>query len=297
MFASALLRSLSTLETCIEYLILHVPECELPKRFLPDSNSSNPLISSLHSGNEDLKQRWIIDTAIKEAGWPPIVVKDCAEDPRLAKDLSLLVGALGKRLLGYAVESVFQTLARHPASFELAEEEYRALGAEFKEENHLCMPLFTAPLTLHILTSSDGTYPCHGFAPLYISSPSVPSYIRLHIVSRLLRAIDKEEFIEPGEGFCMAAMRIIEGEWAMIEDNGPPDIASVMQHMLSPRLKSSSVDDSQDPEHPPEKKTQKTTFARIKSTSSEQLKHDFDLLQQKKEVGFFRPQYRVDNQI
>ena len=74
--ASNLLGSLPSLEAAIEYLVLNVPECDLPQRFLPSTNSSNPFITSAHSGSDDLKRRWIEDRAVKEAGWPAHVVKD-----------------------------------------------------------------------------------------------------------------------------------------------------------------------------------------------------------------------------
>ncbi|EEB93547.1 hypothetical protein MPER_07778, partial [Moniliophthora perniciosa FA553] len=51
-----LMKSLSPLEASIEYLILNVPECDLPERFLPSSNTSNPFITSAHSGADDLKK-------------------------------------------------------------------------------------------------------------------------------------------------------------------------------------------------------------------------------------------------
>ena len=34
------------------------------------------------------------------------------------------------------------------------------------------------------------------------------------------------------EGFCMAVMRIFEEEWALVEDNGPPDISAVLEHLV-----------------------------------------------------------------
>ena len=33
---SSLLSNQTPLQACIEYLVLHFPECDLPKRFLPD---------------------------------------------------------------------------------------------------------------------------------------------------------------------------------------------------------------------------------------------------------------------
>ena len=61
--ASNLLRVSSPREACIEYLVLHIPEVDLPPRFLPEMNSSNPFITSMHSGQEDIKKRWIEERA------------------------------------------------------------------------------------------------------------------------------------------------------------------------------------------------------------------------------------------
>ena len=75
--SASLLSTLSPLQACLEYLVLHVPECDLPLRFLPTANSSNPFISSAHSGTEDLKRRWMEEKAVKEGGWPAHVVREC----------------------------------------------------------------------------------------------------------------------------------------------------------------------------------------------------------------------------
>ncbi|KAJ7597434.1 P-loop containing nucleoside triphosphate hydrolase protein [Mycena floridula] len=229
--ATNLLRALPALQACIEYLILHVPECDLPARFLPDSNSSNPLISSLHSGMDDLSRRWIEDRAIKEAGWPPIVVKACLSDSRLVQNWDLLIGALGKRLCGQGLDDIFND-PEPSLAYNLDPEEYEALGGSLQDPSHLLMPMFSAPLTLHILISSESHYPRPRFSPLYLTSPSVAAYIRLHLLSKLLEQIDNDALLEPGEGFCMAAMRILETEWAAIEDNGPPNMSSVMQNLV-----------------------------------------------------------------
>src|SRR5882757_4496534 len=54
LLASNLLRAASPLEACIEYLVLHLPEVDLPKRFLPENNSSSPFVTSIHEGQEDI---------------------------------------------------------------------------------------------------------------------------------------------------------------------------------------------------------------------------------------------------
>ncbi|KAF5368409.1 hypothetical protein D9758_002162 [Tetrapyrgos nigripes] len=226
-----LLDAFSPLEACIEYLILHVPECDLPQRFLPSNNASNPFVTSVHSGNDDLKRRWIEERAVKVAGWPPHIVKQCTEDPRLVDDWDLLVAVLCKRLLGDEVEEVF-TSASPQDSFVIKANDVEALGGHFEDAGHCVLPLFSAPIALHILLSAEGLYPNRSKSPMYLTSTSVPAYIRLHLLSSLLQALQNPEFVDSPEGFLMAAMQCIEENWAEVEDKGPPDISSVLQHMM-----------------------------------------------------------------
>jgi ATP-dependent RNA helicase DHX57 len=232
-FTYHLLGTLTPLEACIEYLVLHVPECDLPSRFLPTINSSNPFITSTHSGTDDLKQRWIEDKAIKEAGWPAHVVRHCTSDPRFLRSWELLILALDKRLIGEDVEELFSTepVTSHQ-SYSINPDEAEALGATYPDSTTLVMPLFSAPIKLHILLPLDHCYPGTDHPPIFLTSSSVSAYIRLHLVSRLLHAMKASDFIEPGEGFLMASMRLLEGEWAAIEDNGPPDVSTVLQHLV-----------------------------------------------------------------
>lgn len=237
---SNLLGSLSSLEASIEYLVLNVPECDLPERFLPNNNSSNPFITSTHSGTDDLKKRWIEDKAIKEAGWPAHVVKQCTSDRRLLESWDLLIAALGRTLIGEDIHSLFNFGIS--TKIDIDAEEVEALGAQYIDPSQLVMPLFSAPVKLHILVSPDGSYPRTGYPPMYITSPSVPAYIRLHLLSQLLRAIRADTFVETGESFCMAAMRFLEDQWASIEDNGPPDMSEVLRHLILRPPISTSLD-------------------------------------------------------
>ena len=226
--ASNLLGSLPPLEAAIEYLVLNVPECDLPQRFLPSTNSSNPFITSAHSGSDDLKRRWIEDRAVKEAGWPAHVVKDCTVNSNLLAWDRLLV-ALGRRLIG----EDFLVGDANSDPYTINMDEVEALGASFVDPTQLIIPLFSAPIQVHILVSSAEGYPQPSYAPMYITSTKAPPYIRLHLLSRVLLAITSNSFMEPEEGFCMAIMRCLEGEWALIEDHGPPAMSTVLKHFVS----------------------------------------------------------------
>ncbi|KAF8078990.1 P-loop containing nucleoside triphosphate hydrolase protein [Lyophyllum atratum] len=223
--ASSLLETSSPLEACIEYLVLHVPECDLPQRFLPTINSSNPFISSAHSGAHDLKRRWVEDKAVKEAGWPAHAVKECTAIPSLLQSWDLLLVALGKWLIGEVWFEGSTPEVKGATPFHIDTDEVEALGA-----------------SIHILVSPEKAYPRRGFSPMYVTSGSVPAYVRLHLLSCLLLAMKSEDFLEAGEGFCMAVMRVLEGEWAKIEDNGPPNMSTVLAHFIPKPQPAASVE-------------------------------------------------------
>ncbi|TFK41870.1 P-loop containing nucleoside triphosphate hydrolase protein [Crucibulum laeve] len=275
--AANLLGSLSPLEASIEYLVLHVPECDLPARFLPSSNSSNPFITSAHSGTTNLKKRWVEDKAVKEAGWPAHVVKEYVSDTKLLESWDLLIVTLGRKLIG-SEKTVETDVTSDP--YEVNIEEFEALGATIEEDGHLVMPLFSAPIFLHILLSIDTQFPRPGYVPVYITSDSVPAYVRLHLLSRLLTAMQSGKFIESGEGFCMAIMRVVEGEWALIEDNGPPDISAVLEHIM-PRKQTSIVDDMDQPEVSSAANSQRRGPYRRDNRTGAQIKEDLEKVRQK----------------
>ncbi|KAF8910089.1 P-loop containing nucleoside triphosphate hydrolase protein [Gymnopilus junonius] len=231
---SKLLDSLSPLEAAIEYLILHVPECDLPERFLPSVNSSNPFVTSAHSGQDDLVRRWVEDKAVKEAGWPPQIVKECiAAEPGSLQRWDLLMVALGRKLIGEQAQESINPDEVPPYSIE--EDENEALGAYLEEEGHLVLPLFSAPIKIHILFSASEQYPRPGYIPVYITSNTAAAYVRLHLLSRFLTTMQSKPELDAGQGFVMTVMQIIEAEWAMVEDNGPPDISTVMQYLIPVR--------------------------------------------------------------
>ena len=228
--STALLGAFEPLQACLEYLILHLPECDLPERFLPSVNSSNPFVSSVHSGTEDLKTRWLEEKAVKECGWPAHAVKQCLTDKRLAENWGLLQQALNRTLVGIPEDA-----AASPSEMEpLDASELEAYEAHFVDKTHLVIPLPIAPLQLHvILLSEDCVLPLQGQPPpMYITSTTVASYVRLHILSQLLSAFQDGSLIETGETVIMAAVRFLEESWVSIEDNGPPEMSEVLRYFL-----------------------------------------------------------------
>jgi hypothetical protein len=279
------MNSLSPLEAAIEYLILHVPECDLPQRFMPTANSSNSFVVSTHSGADDLKKRWIEDKAAKEAGWPIHVVKACIDaDTSLVENWDLLLVTLGRKIIG--IEDSTAPTGAEP--YEIDPDEIDAMGASLVNSTQLVMPLFTAPVKLHILVSAEKRYPRPGYTPMFLTSTAVPAYVRLHLISQLLLEMEGEEFIQPGEGICMAAMRVLEAVWAVIEDEGPPDMSVVLRHIV-PRLEGEGIDYDDTNLSAPKQGNSRTQKKggdhRRDDRTSAQIKHDFETLCRDTKVG------------
>lgn len=236
-FTKNFAENLTPLESSIEYLLLHTPEVDLPERFIPTSNSSNCFITDTHSGTENLKRRWFEELIAKEGGWPLYLVKEeLATTPSGAEHPKSLVSKLGLRLLGKTESHQ----GGGPTLGDIDPVEIDAYGGTISP-GRVDIPLPISPFTLHIFTSDNGSALCCPPA-LHISSQTAPAYIRLHILSCILRTADEGQLIEPGETFVGACLRIIEEEWVDIEDNGPPDIAQVLKH-ITPRRNSVTDED------------------------------------------------------
>lgn len=278
-----LLDSLSPLEAAIEYLVLHVPECDLPEQFLPSVNSSNPFITSAHSGQDDLVRRWVEDKAVKEAGWPPQVVKECiATEPDSLQRWELLMVALGRKLIG--LEGQECASADEVSPYIIEEEENEALGAHLEEQGHLVLPLFSAPIKIHILFSAAERYPRPGYIPIYITSNTTAAYVRLHLLSQFLTTMRSKPKLETGQGFVMTVMQIIEAEWALVEDNGPPDISTVMKYFIPARDESNEGLAKKDA---PTRAKKVIRHRKNPIRDDYQVKNDFELLIQSEKVLVF----------
>ncbi|KAF7792540.1 hypothetical protein EIP86_003581 [Pleurotus ostreatoroseus] len=245
---STLLASLGPLQACIEYLILHIPECDLPQRFLPSNNFSNPFITSAHSGTEDLKARWARDKAVKECGWPEHVVQECLSDKSLVEDWPTLVKALNNRLIGEA-EDTPQSSDSSSQLEPIDGEELESFEARFVDKDRLELPLPIAPIKLHLLLQPDHSISTGVAPPMYITSKTVSAYVRLHLLSQLILAFRDGTLVEPGESVIMAIVRFLEECWASIEDDGPPDMSHVLRHMLPSRSSASVVLQKEDAAH------------------------------------------------
>ncbi len=235
LLASNLLRAASPLEACIEYLVLHIPEVDLPRRFLPENNSSNPFVTSIHEGQEDIKKRWIEERAIKQAGWPAHIVRECTAEPRLLEEWALLVAALNRRLVGEPYLDVTMQPDHGDVEERITEDEIESMGATYADDQTftLVMPLFLAPVQLNFVIPPGYSYNRSSRPPpMYITSTSVPAYVRLHLLAKLLGAFEQGAIKESTESICVSAMEVLEEHWAILEDKGPPNIYGVLKHLV-----------------------------------------------------------------
>ncbi|KAI0041900.1 P-loop containing nucleoside triphosphate hydrolase protein [Auriscalpium vulgare] len=277
---SNLLRSASPLDACIEYLILHIPEVDLPQRFLPANNTSNPFVTSIHSGEDSLEKRWIEERAIKLAGFPAHVVRECTAKTELLEDWSLLVAALNRRLIGADWQSVSKQPLDDEPDEKIGEEDITSMGASYLDERTLQMPLFSAPIQLNFVIPPDYLYNSSTRPPpMYVTSPSVPAYVRLHLLARLLEAFEQGEIAESGNGICLGAMTVLEEQWSIVEDEGPPDMFTALKHLMPAKP---AVDDPHTVSETMDiKMGRKKRFGprRRDPRSNAQIKGDFEALQ------------------
>ncbi|KAL1683937.1 P-loop containing nucleoside triphosphate hydrolase protein [Schizophyllum commune] len=219
------------LHSAIEYLLLVSPECDLPKRFQHGNASSAPFVTSTHSASSDLRSRWIQDRAVKEAGYPDYLVSTClSADPSLGNDWPRLLVTLGNRLIGTTVDPPDDLDA-----LVVDEEEAIALGAEVvdaSDETHkeVILPLFSDPDTkVHIVAQEATDCPRTNFVPAYITSPNLAPYVRLQLLSVLLRFVRSAESRE--SGLYMGAIQAVDAEWVRVQQEGPPPIGDVLKHI------------------------------------------------------------------
>jgi ATP-dependent RNA helicase DHX57 len=271
-FTKNFTENLTPLEASIEYLLLHTPEVDLPKRFIPAINSSNPFITDTHSGTENLKRRWFEESMAKEGGWPLYLVKEeLAAMPSGVDHPGTLVSKLGARLLGKTESIQWEG----PTLGDVDPDEIEAYGGMISP-GRMIIPLPISPFTLHIFTPENASALLCPPA-VHISSQTAPAYIRLHILSRMLRAVDEGRLFEAGETFVGACLRIIEEEWADIEDNGPPDIAQVLNH-ITPHKRSVADKDQRDDEPFIKPGRKKERSHKADDRTDAQVKADFEKL-------------------
>jgi ATP-dependent RNA helicase DHX57 len=216
-------------------VILHIPECDLPQRMLPDDNSSNSFVKSAHHGDENIKKRWIEDRAVK-AGYPIRAVKRCTSNKRQADNWELTLASLNRMLIGKPLpDAAYMSLENITEEMIVQDDDLEALWGSWAEPGELVLPINTADIKLHFLSPPESPHlTARHPPPMFISSATVAPYVRLHLLSVLLNAIVNQEVMESGTGLLVEAMGVLDGEWTRIEEEGPPDMWEVLKHLLPP---------------------------------------------------------------
>lgn len=241
---------LSPFEAAIEWLLVHLPEDDLPRSYRPPSNTADFVsgAASENVGKQGLVKGWIIDKLVKKAGFPRKVVEEVTVDD--ARE-TMALDALGYRLCGWDYEpcpACEDAAARDAAR----EEELMVLRSVLDDrisvkEGQIVIRVdhdgCDDKLELNVVFSQESCYPSagHDHPPsFFLTSTTLPAYLKLHLHRRLLERFrdperpDLADMLVSGAGGAIYAMvEALEEDLPAVIDS-PPDIASVTEH-LQPR--------------------------------------------------------------
>ncbi|WVW82777.1 hypothetical protein I302_104788 [Kwoniella bestiolae CBS 10118] len=253
---------LSPLEAAIEWLLLHLPEDDLPPRYRPSSSSADFITgaSATSGGKSALVKGWLVDKLVKQAGFPRKAVETIlAEEQRE----SVVLDLLGRRLCGWETDEAGWGVEEYGSGWTgddtaegerkvTREEEIMALEAvlgERYQQISLTESIINIEsentadtIQLHILFDQHSPYPSpqHPTHPpsFFISSDTLPAYIRLHLHAQLLRSFrdperhDLTSVLEAGSGGAILIMvEYLESTLSSILET-PPDVGEVTKHLV-----------------------------------------------------------------
>jgi ATP-dependent RNA helicase DHX57 len=249
---------LSPLEAAIEWLLLHLPEDDLPQRYRPSASSADFITgaSVKQGGQNALVKGWLVDKLVKQAGFPRKAVEAVMKQEGRE---SVALDKLGRRLCGWEpvdVDSTDEGWQGDEAAAEerrvAREEELMAveamLGDRFEqisatefavnigEENSKDV------IILHVLFDEFSPYPSpaypHSPPTFYLASPNLPAYMRLHLHRQLLsqfRDPDRSDLtsaLESGSGGAVLSMiEYLETNLPEVIAD-PPDVGEVTKFLI-----------------------------------------------------------------
>ena len=256
------LNLLSPLEAAIEWLLVHLPEDDLPPAYR--SSAAVDFVSSVsggQGGQTELVKGWVVDKLTRKAGFPRKAVDRVIKDETRE---SVVLDLLGRRLCGWegieqagwgveeygdgwVVEDPQDDEARRTAR----EEEMIILTSVLDDrvtqvsEQEVAIEVSAVPgedLVLNVIFSEASPYPSARYPThppsFYLTSQSLPSYFRLHLHGEVLRAFrdperpDLQSLLEAGAGGAVYAMlEILETALPACLER-PPDIASVTRYLV-----------------------------------------------------------------
>lgn len=247
---------LSPFEAAIEWLLVHLPEDDLPGRYTPH-NGTKDFVSSAAAGSggqQELVKGWLVDKVVK-AGFPRKAVE------RVVADVASESGALdvlGRRLCGWEADEdgwgVQELVAwdqgddeeREMARMEEKTILSSVLGDRYREvsdaEFSVSLETTDDDLALNIIFSPDSPYPSARYPThppsFYLTSTTLPSYIKLHLHAQVLRAFrdperpDLRSLLEAGAGGAVYAMLEILEQQLPEAIEHPPDVGQVTQFLV-----------------------------------------------------------------
>jgi len=247
---------LSPLEAAIEWLLLHLPEDDLPPRYRTSSSSADFVVGASKKGG--LVRGWLADKMVKQAGFPrkaveSVLEKDVTESEALEIISRRLCGWVGEDE-GWGDAAVVPWSGDGQAEGERAlarEEEEMAIeavmGERFsRDDGAIAVEVedYTSgdKITLKVFLDPASPYPSpqHPTRPpaFYLESATVPSYMRLYLQALLLRQFrdsdrgDLRSILESGQGGAVLSM-VEFLEQALPEVIAkPPDVGAVTEHLI-----------------------------------------------------------------
>ena len=212
------------------------------------------------------------------------MVHECTEDARLLDEWALLVAALNRRLVGEPWQDVTMQPHNHDLEERITDDEMTSMGASYADDQTftLVMPLFLAPIQLNFVIPPGYAYNKSSRPPpMYITSPSVPAYVRLHLLAKLLAAFEQGTINESTEGICVTAMQVLEEHWEVLQSQGPPSFHDVMRHLVPPQQeRNTKVSPNADaPTKSTTRKPRNSTRPKNQDTRSDSdVKRDFEAI-------------------
>ncbi|WVR05425.1 hypothetical protein IAU60_002440 [Kwoniella sp. DSM 27419] len=253
---------LSPLEAAIEWLLLHLPEDDLPPRYRPSSSSADFITSASNAsgGQSALVQGWLVDKLVKKAGFPRKAVETVLKGEQRE---SVALDLLGRRLCGWGNGESGWGVEEYGSGWEgdqAADEDRKVtrdeeimtveavLGERYQQlsatELSIEIASDTTPdtINLHIVFDRASPYPSpqHPNHPpsFHITSDHLPAYMRLHLHAQLLRQFrdpdrhDLTSVLESGAGGAILSMvEYLETTLPLVLES-PPDVGEVTKYLV-----------------------------------------------------------------
>ncbi|KAI9671488.1 MAG: hypothetical protein M1817_003539 [Caeruleum heppii] len=214
-------------EETLEWLLIHVPEDDLPPWSLPENYAAG---ISLASGN--LKREGIVKR-LAAAGYATELCEKILEMNE--DDESRAAEALQKLLVKDVSRMNTEPLDSQVSDPDVWDEELNTLEAIFADrftiiQKDLCQTKLTAPngiqeVTLQVRKPATASYPHSSPTIAVLSEPPLPAYIRLSVLRAVVKHVESELL---GEQMIFSIVDWLESNMpGLVEDPGPlRDIAA-----------------------------------------------------------------------